>query len=348
MSTKRLYHSLFPGLLLSGLLYFLGKQAVRGTPHLEPDLPVAEVLVRLGDEPLPHQPDTSIEAVSVARGEALVKYGITKNSKGKRVDRQSAHFVCTSCHNLERDQPDLRVSDPQAKLRYAAEKGIPFLQGSALYGAINRTRFYNGDYEKKYGDLVVPARNDLREAIQLCAVECSQGRRLNDWELESVVAYLWTIGLKMKDLQLTEIEKDTVRLALRNPALATRAIALIKSYYQSGEPATFATPPDDRKAGYPVGPADPENGKRIYDLSCKHCHENKRYSYYNLDDSPYSFQHLAKHFPRYNRYSVYQVSRYGTQPMNGKRAYMPNFTLEKMSHQQVEDLRAYVELQSSQ
>ncbi|NJK82888.1 MAG: hypothetical protein HC912_02805 [Saprospiraceae bacterium] len=70
------------------------------------------------------------------------------NAEGKKGAKQSAHFVCTSCHNVERDEPNLSQVDPVAKLAYVVEKRLPFVQGSALYGAVNRTHFYNGDYEK--------------------------------------------------------------------------------------------------------------------------------------------------------------------------------------------------------
>ena len=60
---------------------------------------------------------------------------------------------------------------------------IPFLQGTALYGAVNRTSFYNGDYEKKYGSLVSKARNDLREATfrPLAAVDAILPPLFADW-----------------------------------------------------------------------------------------------------------------------------------------------------------------------
>ena len=44
----------------------------------------------------------------------------------------------------------------------------------------------------------------------------------------------------------------------------------------------------------------------------------------------------------YDQRSIYHVNRYGTKPMGGKKAYMPHYTLEKMSNQQLEDLRAYI------
>lgn len=308
---------------------------------LSKDKTVDEVLMQLGDNPLPHQVDTSMRWVSASAGEELVKFGFGRGPGGFKTSRQSKHFVCTSCHNMEKEDPDLAVSDPQARLLYVKENDLPFLQGTTLYGAVNRTQFYNGDYRKKYGDLVDAAQNNIREAIQLCAEECAQGRRLRDWEVESILAYLWEIGLKMQDLALEEREWADVQRALDGNGDKEGVIRLIKRKYLAGSPATFVTPPADRKEGYEVeGRA--ENGKLIYELSCLHCHENGRYAFYRLDDSKFSFKHLDRHFSRYTRYSVYQVARYGTSPLSGKRAYMPNYTLEKMSNQQMEDLRAYV------
>lgn len=302
---------------------------------------LAEVLEQLEDTPVPHQVQTDMELVSAKAGEELVTLGFGRGPGGFKTARQSKHFVCTSCHNIEKEDPDLSVTDPQARLLYVKDKGLPFLQGTSLYGAVNRTQFYNGDYSKKYGNLVEAARNNIREAIQLCAEECAQGRSLREWEIESILAYLWTIDLKMGDLVLDEKEWDRIAQALEGPGNKEAAIQLLKKKYLAGSPATFVTPPADRKEGYPkVG--NVENGKLIYELSCLHCHEDGRYAFYRLDDSRFSFKHLDKHFSRYTRYSVYQVARYGTSPLNGKRAYMPNYTLEKMSNQQMEDLRAYV------
>ena len=307
---------------------------------------VSEVLKQLGDRPIPHQPNLRLRGASAEAGAELALHGITKNRRGKKTKKQSKHFVCTSCHNTVKEDPDLRYSDPQTKLEYAKENGLPFLQGTSLYGIVNRTSFYNGDYDKKYGKLVDKARHNIREAIQLCAVECAQGRRLKSWELESVLAWLWTMELKMEDLNLSEEKYADINQSLNGDGKSKdAAIDLIKSHYLQGSPASFTLPPDDRKKGYGLK-GNPENGKLVYELSCQHCHKDKRYSYFNLDDAKTTFQYLKKHFPKYTRYSIYQVGRYGTPPMNGKKAYMPQYTQEKMSDQQMEDLRAYIEQQA--
>lgn len=338
---------IFPSIGLIFLLFSWLWSPFATKPVFNEEKPVAEVLEELGDEPLPHQVDFSIPGVSVDAGRRLVLEGVGSKKSGKADGRQSKHFVCTSCHNVEREDPDLSQADPEARLTYVQAKGMPFLQGSALYGVVNRTSFYNGDYDKKYGDLVLDARNDLRGAIQLCATECAQGRSLEDWELESVLAYLWTIDLKLGDLNLTGKDQSQIERALRLKKPDSTATALIKEHYLQASPATFVTPPEDRKLGYEAE-GNAENGRLIYELSCLHCHQRQRYSFFELDNSDMSFDFLLKHLPRYTRYSAYQVMRYGTSPLNGKRAYMPHYPLEKMSNRQVEDLRAYIEQRAAE
>jgi mono/diheme cytochrome c family protein len=340
--------SIFYSFSIFGLLLILAYVIPAPEVKVSKEDAVAEILEKLGDEPLPHKVDTqSVQGASVEKGRDLVLYGIATDLSGQKTSKQSKHFVCTSCHNIEREDPDLSVADPQARLEYVVEKGLPFLQGTALYGAVNRTSFYNDDYVKKYGDLVFKAKNNLREAIQLCAVECSQGRTLESWELESVLAYLWSIQLKLEDLQLNDEEMKSIEEALNNKGDKKGMIALIKSKYLQASPATFVVPPENRQEGNLNIGGNAENGALIYQSSCLHCHENKRYSFYKLDDSQFSFRHLNKHIPKYTRYSLYQVARWGTSPMNGKRAYMPHYTLEKMSLQQIEDLRAFIEVMAA-
>ena len=311
------------------------------SPVVTADMPVAEVLKKLSEEPAPHQPDLTVEGASAERGKEIVLKGHTSHPAGGQSERVSKHFVCTSCHNVNRDEPDLSKTDPLARLHFVKQNGLPFLQGSALYGIVDRRSFYNGDYEKKYGDLVKAARHDLRQAIHLCATECAQGRPLEDWEMESVVAYFWTICLKMSDLGLSDRDMSIINKAAEGRGNQAEAVKMVKSKYLTGMPATFLDPPADRRQGFSKN-GDFETGKLIYDLSCLHCHYEKRYAFFNLDDSKLSLEFLSRYFPTYSRYSVYQVARYGTPPVPWKRAYMPHYTKEKMSEQMLEDLRAYI------
>ena len=317
-------------LLLSGISL---AEFRRPVSPLTADTSVAALRLRLGADPAPHLPDP--EAADLELGRMIVREGLTDRG------RQSKHFRCTSCHNLVPEDPDLSVSDPEARLVYAEKHDLPFLPGTTLYGIVNRRSFYNGDYELKYGDLVDSARHDLRQAIQLCATECAQGRALTPTELESTLAYLWELELHLGDLQLSEGEQKQLEAAL-SAGDGPAGLSLLEARYLQAAPATFVEPPVPREKGYPGLTGRPAAGRAIYERSCLHCHENQRYSFFTLDNSDYTFDFLAKHAPQYTRYSMYQVVRYGTSPIPGKRAYMPHYTAERMSNQQVEDLHAYL------
>jgi mono/diheme cytochrome c family protein len=328
-------------LLFSLLLLLASFLPPAQTVVLPGELSVIALLREMGDSLPAHTVRTDVSGVSAEAGRRLVTEGVAPQPGGGLSSRQSVHFVCTSCHNLVREDPDLRYADPEARLAYAEDQDLPFLPGTTLYGVVNRTSWYNGDYVKKYGDLVKGAQNDLRGAIALCATECSQGRELEDWEMESILAFLWTIDLKLDDLILTGPEMEQVAFAVAGHGDTAAAIALLKSRYLSASPAHFLTPPPDRQAGYAEA-GRPEKGELLYQRSCLHCHGQQRYAFFNLDETRYSYDFLTRHFPRYTRYSAYQVIRYGTSPTNGKRAYMPHYTLERMSNQQVEDMRAFL------
>ena len=328
-------------LFLVGIILFTASFSEE-TKAIEEGQTVNSLLLELGDENLPHQIDHTIEGVSSKRGEQIIKYGFTVNYKGNKVKKQSKHFVCTSCHNLVKEDPDLSVSDPEERLRYAIENDLPFLQGTSLYGAVNRTSFYNGDYYKKYGDLVYDARNDIREAIQLCATECAQGRALEDWEIESILSYLYDIDLKVDDLSLNAVERDFIEIAINNDAPNQEAIDLIKSKYLAGSPATFLDPPVERKNLMFENP-DLQMGKMIYEKSCLYCHENGKYSFLTLDNTKLTFDHLSRKANGFKRHSMYQVIRYGVPSYVMKKSYMPHYTAEKMNEKQLENLRAYID-----
>lgn len=296
------------------------------------DMSVIDILESKGIDYSEKRPDFTIEGVSAEVGKSIFHNGFAKKPKGGKTSKQSKHFVCSSCHNVEREDPDLSIVDPQARLEYTHANGLPFLQGSTMHGAVNRSSYYNGDYEKKYGELVHPARNNIRNAIQLCATECAQGRKLKDWELESILAYLWTLEFQLEDIGLTKESAEQT------------GVEGIQAMYLQGSPATFIPPPADRKKGTGLL-GNTDNGKLIYENSCLHCHNQGRYSFLHLDKSRMSFKHLKRSMPKYGRHSLYQVVRWGVPSKSGKPSYMPQYTKEKMSDQQLADLRAYIEFQ---
>lgn len=303
---------------------------------------VTDLEMSLGRNLDSKKPNLSLPGVSAKVGEEIVKTGFGESTSGKKTKKQSKHFVCTSCHNVVREDPNLDVNDPEARLNYTVEKGIPYLQGTTLYGAVNRNTYYNGDYYKKYGNLVDKARNSVREAIQLCAVECAQGRKLEPWELESILAYFWEIGLKVNDLDLNSSENDLINKPNKSSLDKSLALEMFKGKYLDFSGATFTPPPSDRKVGNGLI-GDPKNGYLFYKQSCLHCHFQKKYSYLHLDESNMSRAYLRNAVGTYHNNSIYQVTRWGVAPKAGKRSYMPQYTSQKMSEQQLADLIAYLD-----
>ncbi|MCB9080703.1 MAG: c-type cytochrome [Lewinellaceae bacterium] len=307
-----------------------------------PKTPVYEVL-RVFGEPMPaHYLSPSEE--QIARGEAIVKHGWAISPTGKKGTAVSKYYVCTTCHNLKQEDPDLRVSNPDTRLPYVKAKGIPFLQGTTFKGIVNRTSWYNDDYVKKYGaEKIGKAHHDLREAIQLCAIECSQGRPMEDWEEDAVLAYFWSLQFTLGDLGLTDenIRQLEQLAAAGDTTQATRQ--LLQDRYMPYSPAHFYDAPPNKKAGYEGITGNPAVGKDIYTLSCLHCHQTGGVSHYILGMDPLSFEHLRNNITKDSHFSLYQIIAYGTYAIPGHRPYMPHYPAERMSKQQVEDLRAFVE-----
>jgi len=307
------------------------------------DTPVATILGALGVEAQPHAVHGTPEQIK--QGEDLVLRGRTVGPDGKRTKWQSKGFRCTDCHNIVREDPDLAVADPAARLDFAVTNDLPFLMGTTLYGITDRSSWFNDDYVKKYGDLVKPANGSLREAIQLCSIECSQGRALDDWEIEAILAWLGQQGLKYGDLVDAPPIADVQAAAAGDAEAKSAMAAQIQARFLPKSPATFVEPPaahgkDD--PGYPEE-GDPARGKIIYERSCLHCHARGGPTNYLLADRRGRYRELLRNMPQDTKWSFYVAIRRGTKPAFHPPVYMPHFTAERMSDQQVEDLRAWIE-----
>lgn len=299
-----------------------------------------DALVLLGNTPLIHHMDTyNAELANV--GEQLIKEGKANygDFKGKRI---SSYFVCTDCHNLVPETSQLTNTNPQDRLDYSVKNGIPFLPGSTLYGLYNRTSFYNDDYYKKYGDLVFGARDTIENAIQLCAEYCASGRPLLEWELDAMMHYFKREELKLSDLSLSEDEWTLVATAQNKPQkIIDAALASLKDKYTTGYSAHFSGSLAEDKRDY-GSKGDATNGKKIYESSCMYCHGNARVTYLNLDNDVLSASFLWNNKEGYDDKSLYQVIRWGTYPITGRKQYMPLYTSEKLTDLQIEDLMAYI------
>lgn len=274
-------------------------------------------------------------------GLELILKGKTKRGlfKSKAI---SSYFVCTDCHNIGREFKNSSDQNPSRRLDFAEENNLPFLPASTFWGIYNRTSFYNDDYIKKYGDIIKDAKQSLSGSIQVCAKYCSSGRYLKSWELEAIMHYFKANELKSKDLSLTNNQKDAIsRIQLLDENEKADLLASINSAFTHGYSAHFGEtmPRDDRKYG--VG-GDVVTGKFIYDKACLHCHLDGRVTFLKLDSDKLSAQMFLKYKSTYDDLSVYQIIRQGTYAMPGRNQYMPRFTKDKMSDQQIEDLMAYL------
>ena len=306
--------------------------------------PVSSVLIALGDEAPEHYVGTH-DMAKLEKGKDLIISGGPWNN-GQVEYRLSNHFVCIDCHNIQPEAPFADDNDPDKRLQYAKEANLPYLPGSTLYGITNRTSWFNGDHEKKYGkELVEPARHNLKNAIQLCSKECSVGRELTDEEMESVLHFLNAMELKMKDLNLSEEELAQIVKVGQTPEEKSASILLIKSRYIEGYPATFTEeiPKKERKMGKE---GNLENGKWIYEKSCLHCHSPKKTitdrTLFGTEKDQKDFKWLASYFKKSNGGSVYWITRHGTASKDHIPQYMPIYSKEKLSNSQVEDLAAYI------
>ncbi|MCF8463818.1 MAG: cytochrome c [Flavobacteriales bacterium] len=306
--------------------------------------PVSSILLALGDAAPSHYVGT-VDAEKVEKGKDLVITG-GPWMDGKVEYRLSNHFVCIDCHNIQLEAPFADDNDPDSRLQYSKEFNQAYLPGSTLYGITNRTSWFNGDHEKKYGkELIDPARHDLKNAIQLCSKECSVGRELTDDEMESVLYFLNAIELKMKDLNLSEEELAQISKVGQSEEEKAASIKLIKSKYLDGYPATFVDeiPRKERKMGEE---GNLENGKWIYEKSCLHCHSPEKTvtdrTLFGSGKDQKDFKWLESYFKKSNGGSIYWITRHGTESKDHIPQYMPIYSKEKLSDSQLEDLAVYI------
>lgn len=299
-----------------------------------------EALLYLGDEKPIHYIQKA-DPDSVRMGEELVKYGQLEDNSNRRI---SKYFVCTDCHNLQLETDDPADESPERVLEYSRKNDIPFLPASTFYSMYNKRHWYNGDYAKKYGDLVKDTRDSLYNAIQLCATQCSQGREMDFWEIRCVMHYYKSLELKLSDLVFEKGETEKLwKLSQKNKP---EALALLKTKYNEINDAHFGDSKIPVIEGY-----EPnfENGAFIYKNGCLHCHApEKNITNFDLKVDPLSFKFLANKKEKYNHYSITHITRYGTYAISGRKQYMPQYSFDDMSDEQLLDLIFYIETKAEE
>jgi hypothetical protein len=298
------------------------------------ELGVEEILIKLGEKPPIHYIPV-LDKDSARMGEEMVRFGKLNDGSNKRI---SKFFVCTDCHNQVKESADPGDESPEAVLEYGKKNKIPFLPAATFYGQYNKRHWYNGDYDKKYGDLVKPTRDSLYNAIQLCATQCSQGREMTFWEIRCVMHYFKSLEYKMADLVFTPYEINLLGKAVVNNHDIAREI--IHSRYSEINDATFGTSQIPEIEGHVP---NLENAEYIYDYGCLHCHaKDKEITNFDLGNDKLSFKFLEAKLYKYNSFSLSHITRYGTYAISGRRQYMPQYSMQNMSDSQLLDLIGYI------
>jgi len=302
------------------------------------ELSVLDVLLELGEKK-PNHYLMKANQDSVRMGSEMVYFGQLKDKSNSRI---SKFFVCTDCHNQVIEVSDLSNETANERLIYGTKNDLPFLPASTFYGMYNKSQWYNGDYASKYGDLVKPTRDTLKNAIQLCAVECSQGRVLKDWELNAITHYYKSIEYKVKDLNLNQSELNQLRTDVASHN--TRSVTLLRSKFNAINAATFGELDPIEPVNYS---ADIKVGEYIFENGCLHCHGmGKDITNFEFDNDKLTLSFLKAKLKKHSSYSVPYIVRKGTYAMSGRRQYMPQYPLEKMSNTQLFDLINYIKSKS--
>ncbi|MCB9091784.1 MAG: hypothetical protein H6621_03355 [Halobacteriovoraceae bacterium] len=299
--------------------------------NFHPQLPLQKALQLLGEKLPTHYLDPDPELIQ--KGKEIVFQGSTTDSQKRPLPEQSPVFRCFHCHNLVKENPELAVDSIDEKINFAEKFNLAILPGTTLYGTVNKTTWFAGDYIKKYGeDLIKPALHNLQEAIQLCSRECSKGRKLSDYELKAIVHYLWSIQYKLQDLNLSSGDYDFLN---RSKATHSQKVNFLKSKYLQELSITFGHPPSDFKKGYGYN-GNPQVGEIIFERTCLHCHNSQSI----IPEITIFDPNKIKTFRALNRMkNSYQIIREGK--FDEPHIYMPNFPIEKLSDKNLDDLKAY-------
>lgn len=301
---------------------------------------VEDVLIELDDD-LPLHYLSEVDKDSARMGEEMVRFGRLLDKSNKRI---SKYFLCTDCHNQVLETDDPSNESPQRVLQFSRKNKIPFLPGSTFYGMYNKRHWYNGDYDKKYGELVEPTRDSLDNAIQLCATQCSQGREMDPWEIRCVIHYFKSLELKIADLKFESHELPAFQNAIETDK--EKAISMLKGKYNEINDAHFGTSEIPKIEGY--NPSF-ENGHYIYEGGCLHCHAvGRNITNFDLGMDKLSFKFLTAKKEKYTSFSISHITRYGTHAISGRKQYMPQYSYENMSDEQMLDLIFFIETKANE
>lgn len=265
----------------------------------------------------------------------------------------SEFYRCQDCHNYQREDAILTLQDPEARFQKIRKqppssnsnmRPLYLAPGTTVWGIVNRESFYNDSFEAYHGLTVVGDREmdptSLEDATQVCCSYCSVGRFAEPWEIAALLTWFWDLELRLEDLDLPPAVATAVRSVLErpdasDPAKVAQTRDFLRRLYlrRAGDTATAPPAVKENK----IGPyfdklqfqGDPAVGKDLYRHACNHCHgEGKPNESAGAD--------LIHDLQRFHA-----VLAKGTTQED--EPYMPMFTAQRLSRQQIADIQAYLE-----
>jgi mono/diheme cytochrome c family protein len=269
----------------------------------------------------------------------------------------SEFYKCTHCHNHLREDRVLSKQDPEDRFAMIVEQPekkitegsldapLRLQPGTTMWGAVNRESFYNDSYMIYHRLAVGGGRpmnpQSLEDATQVCCTYCSVGRLAEEWEILAMLTYFWSLEVKLADLDLPTGAAAAIAAVMqasggeRDPLQVANARKTLRQLYLTRAGDEFTAVPKDLKSDtqgpYPDKAqfqGDAAIGKKLYAVACDHCHgEGKPNESAGAD--------LVRNLAKYHA-----VLAYGTQ--QDKEPYMPMFSRQRLSRQQIADVQAYL------
>lgn len=266
--------------------------------------------------------------------------------------RLSNFYRCVDCHNDRREDPKLTDQDPETRA-LLVESDAPsdpksrlrLTPGTTLWGAVNRESFYNDSYEIYHSLIVPPLRSmnpeSLEDATQVCCKFCGVGRYAKKWEIAALLTYFWALELTLADLDLPPAVQAAVLTVLAEPENSDpdrvrEMRAFLQRHYLRRAGDDAVTGPEVSDDGT-IGPypdqlrfrGESALGQKLYAVACDQCHGAGKVNESQGAD-------LIADPARFH-----EVLRHGTH--RDQEPYMPMFTAQRLSRQQVADIQAYLE-----
>ncbi|MDF1823870.1 MAG: cytochrome c [Verrucomicrobiales bacterium] len=281
------------------------------------ETPLLTILKGLGEEVENLPPDSRTEE-KVESGYELASEGHLESTAETQL---SSYFYCFDCHGLSPDSP---------------------LPAATFSGLVNRTTFFNGASAVRYGDSS-NAHTDLNEAIQFCSSKIARGRALKQPEMDALLAYLWSLELKLGDLSYTGADLAELKRRSLNPAEHAEIVQELQERYLTVATVTKGSIPEDSATGYVLESSpDKTNGEKIWKETCLHCHDAEGASEHFFGDKISTWKNLAKRFSGEGEESLYHLLRSGTFDPDQPGSHMPMFSKERLSDTDIEDLRYFI------